>query len=252
MNRPLNILIIDDEASFSSLLKIDLESDKDYIVHTANSGEEGIESIKSGQFDVILLDYHLGTMTGLQVLHWMSEQKMETPVIMLTAAGTEEVAVNAMKLGAYDYVRKERLELNHLPVLLNGVHERYLFRKEKKQREQDELEQEKQKAAVQMFQTTVRTIAHHVNNALAVIMLRSSAYERNIVKTLDAETANDIVTLITDLRGQASVIEAVVRSLVELSNVVYTNYVTDQNIIDIRSELEKNLLKMQEPQNIAV
>ncbi len=252
MNAPLNILIVDDEASFSSLLKLELESGNDYVVQTADSGEEGVKCLKSGQFDVILLDYHLGTMTGLQVLEWMSEQKMETPVVMLTAAGTEEVAVNAMKLGAYDYVRKERLELNHLPVLLNGVHERYLFRQEKKQREHDELELEKQKAAVQMFQTTVRTIAHHVNNALAVIMLRSSAYERNVIKTLDPDTANDIVTLITDLRGQASVIEAVVRSLVELSNVVYTNYVTDQNIIDIRSELEQNLLKMQEKQNIAV
>jgi len=252
MDRPLHILVIDDEPSFSSLLKLDLESGDNYVVHSAISGEEGIESLKNDRFDVILLDYHLGTMTGLQVLQWMSEQKMETPVIMLTAAGTEEVAVNAMKFGAYDYVRKERLELHHLPVLLNGVYERYLFRQEKKQREKEELEQEKQKAAVQMFQTTVRTIAHHVNNALAVIMLRSSAYERNVKKTLDPNTASDIVRLISDLKGQASVIEAVVRSLVELSNVVYTNYVTDQSIIDIRSELEKNLLKMQEQQRIAV
>jgi len=100
-----------------------------------------------------------------------------------------------------------------------------------------------------MFQTTVRTIAHHVNNALAVIMLRSSAYERNVRKSLDPEIANQIVSLITDLKGQASVIEAVVRSLVELSNVVYTNYVTDQSIIDIKKELEKNLNKMQEQQS---
>ena len=57
-------------------------------------------------------------------------------------------------------------------------------------------------------------------------------------------TANQIISLITDLKGQASVIEAVVRSLVDLSNVVYTNYATDQNIIDIRTELEQNLEKM--------
>lgn len=102
-----------------------------------------------------------------------------------------------------------------------------------------------------MFQTTVRTIAHHVNNALAVIMLRSSSYERNVRKSLDPEAARDILQLISDLKGQASMIEAVVRSLVELSNVVYTNYVTDQNIIDIKQQLEKNLLKMQEKQKIA-
>jgi len=251
MKKPLNILIVDDEQAFANLLCLDLESSDDYKVKTAYSGESGIELLQQEQFDIILLDYHLGTMTGIQVLEWINNQKIETPVIMLTAAGTEEIAVNAMKLGAYDYSRKERLELHHLPVLINGVYERYLFRQEMRQRELQQIEEEKQKAAVQMFQTTVRTIAHHVNNALAIIMLRSSSYERNARKNLDPNTANQIIQLITELKGQATVIEAVVRSLVELSNVVYTNYVTDQNIIDIKSELEKNLKRLQEQQKIA-
>lgn len=246
MKKPLKVLIVDDEVSFATLLSIDLSSGGDFEVTVASSGEAGMEQLRNGTFDVMLLDYHIGTMTGLQVLEWMSEQKLETPVIMLTAAGTEEVAVNAMKLGAYDYSRKERLELSHLPVLLKGVYERYLFRQEMKQRELARIEEEKQKAAIQMFQTTVRTIAHHVNNALAVIMLRSSSYERNVRKSLDPDTAKQIIALINDLKSQASVIESVVRSLVELSNVVYTNYVTDQNIIDIKKELERNLSLMKE------
>ncbi|MFA5833967.1 MAG: response regulator [Bacteroidota bacterium] len=252
MKTPLTVLIIDDETAFSSLLSMDLESDPHYVVKTASSGEEGISLMKGERFDILLLDYHIGTMTGLQVLQWMNETAIDTPVIMLTAAGTEEIAVNAMKLGAYDYARKERLELSHLPILINGIYERYLFRQEVKQREIERMEEEKHQAAVQMFQTTVRTIAHHVNNALAIIMLRSSSYERMVKKTLDAETANQFVQLISDLKGQASVIESVVRSLVELSNVVYTNYVTDQSIIDIRQELEKNLKLMEEQQKIAV
>lgn len=248
MKTPLNILIVDDEEAFSHLLCLDLESSDQYSVKTANSGESGIQAMKDHQFDVILLDYHIGTMTGLQVLQWMNEQKIETPVVMLTAAGTEEIAVNAMKLGAYDYIRKERLELTHLPILLNGIYERFMFRQEVKQRALEKLEEEKHQAAVQMFQTTVRTIAHHVNNALAVIMLRSSSYERMVKKNLDSESAAQFVQLITDLKGQASVIESVVRSLVELSDVVYTNYVTDQSIIDIRQQLEKNLTFMHEKQ----
>jgi DNA-binding response OmpR family regulator len=252
MKTPLSVLIIDDEVAFSSLLCMDLESDGMYAVKTASSGELGISMMTAERFDVLLLDYHIGTMTGLQVLEWMNQQKVDTPVIMLTAAGTEEIAVNAMKLGAYDYARKERLELTHLPILINGIYERYLFRQEMKARELAHLEEEKHQAAVQMFQTTVRTIAHHVNNALAIIMLRSSSYERMVKKNLDPETANQFIQLIADLKGQASVIESVVRSLVELSNVVYTNYVTDQNIIDIRKELEKNLKIMEDQQKIAV
>lgn len=254
MKTPLTVLIIDDEVAFSNILCLELESEGNYQVKSASSGELGISMLGSEQFDVVLLDYHIGSMTGLQVLQWMKDQKMETPVIMLTAAGTEEVAVNAMKLGAYDYIRKERLELSHLPILINGVYERYLFRQDVKQKEIQKIEDEKHKAAVQMFQTTVRTIAHHVNNALAIIMLRSSSYERMVRKTLDVETANQFIQLISDLKGQASVIESVVRSLVELTNVIYTNYTTDQSIIDIRQELEKNLKIMQdkEKEKIAI
>ena len=252
MNKTLKVLIVDDELAFTKLLSLDLEANGDFSVTEANTGEQALTLLGNEKFDVILLDYHLDTMTGLQILEWMNEKKIETPVVMLTAAGTEEVAVNAMKLGAYDYMRKERLELHHLPVVINGVHERFLYRKELKQQELKKIEDEKQQAAVQMFQTTVRTIAHHVNNALAVIMLRSTSYERNVRKNLDPEAAHDILQLISDLKGQASMIEAVVRSLVELSNVVYTNYVTDQNIIDIKQQLEKNLLKMQEKQKIAL
>ncbi len=252
MKTPLTVLIIDDEVAFSNILCLELESDGNYKVKTASSGELGISLLGSDQFDVVLLDYHLGTMTGLQVLQWMHDQKLEIPVVMLTAAGTEEIAVNAMKLGAYDYIRKERLELNHLPIVINGVYERYLFRQDVKMRELEKIEDEKQKASVQMFQTTVRTIAHHVNNALAIIMLRSSSYERMVKKTLDVEAANQFIQMISDLKGQASVIGSVVRSLVELSNVVYTNYATDQNIIDIRQELEKNLKLIKDQEKLTL
>lgn len=246
MKKPLTILVIDDDAAFTNLLSFDLSSSKEYVVKTVNSGEDGIELLLSEPVDLVLLDYNLGTMNGLQILEWMNKQNIDIPVIMLTSAGTEEVAVNAMKLGAYDYARKERLELDHLPILINGVYERFTFRKESRERELEKIEEEKQKAAVQMFQTTVRSIAHHVNNALAVILLRASAHEQNARQNLEPSTADEIVGLINDLRGQASVIEAVVRSLVELSNAVYTQYVSDQAIIDIRKELEYNLQQLQE------
>ena len=252
MKNPLKILIIDDEESFALVLSLDLKSSEHFDTTVANSGEAGIEILKKEKMDVVLLDYHLGTMNGLQVMQWMNENKIDTPVVLLTGAGTEEIAVEAMKLGAYDYSRKERLELNHLPILLNGVYERYQFRKEKERKELERIEEDKQHAALQMFQTTVRTIAHHVNNALAIIMLRSSVTEKNIKKTLDTKAAEPYLQLVADLRKQAAVIESVVRSLVELSNVVYTKYASDQSIIDILSQLEANLKEMEEQKDTEV
>jgi CheY-like chemotaxis protein len=246
MERPLHVLIVEDEQSFADVLALELRETHQYEATTAYSGLDGIEQLKTKQIDVVLLDFNLGDINGLQVLQWMNEQKKETPVIMMTAAGTEEVAVEAMKLGAYDYVRKEHLEINHFPILLHGVYERYLFRKDKQAREAEQREKEKMEAAVQMFQTTVRTIAHHINNALAVFKLRSSVCERNVQKMLDPTLASPLLKLVSDLRRQADTIESIVRSLVGISDIVYTKYAGDQDIVDIRVQLEKNLESLKE------
>ena len=246
MERLLHVLITEDEESFADVLALELKETGKYEVTTAYSGTESIEQLKSKKIDIVLMDFNLGDITGLQVLQWINEQKMDTPVIMMTAAGTEEVAVEAMKLGAYDYVRKEHLEINHFPILLHGVYERYLFRKDKLAREEEEREKEKMKAAVEMFQTTVRTIAHHINNALAIFSLQSTVCERNVQKMLDPSLAKPLLKLVSDLRRQAATIESIVRSLVGISDIVYTKYAGDQDILDIRVQLEKNLETLKE------
>ncbi|HTY10330.1 MAG TPA: response regulator [Bacteroidota bacterium] len=247
MERPLHVLITEDEESFADVLAMELQETGNFRVTTAYNGTEGIERLKEiKDIDIVLMDFNLGDISGLQVLQWINEQKMETPVIMMTAAGTEEVAVEAMKLGAYDYVRKEHLEINHFPILLHGVYERYLFRKDKQARDKEQLEKEKMEAAVQMFQTTVRTIAHHINNALAIFKLQSSVCERNVQKMLDPTLANPLLKLVTDLRRQADTVESIVRSLVGISDIVYTKYAGDQDIIEIRAQLERNLERLKE------
>ncbi len=247
MDRPLHVLITEDEESFADVLAMELKETGNYEVTTAYSGSESIARLKADKdIDIVLLDFNLGDITGLQVLQWINEQKMETPVIMMTAAGTEEVAVEAMKLGAYDYVRKEHLELNHFPILLHGVYQRYLFRKDKQAREIEQREKEKMEAAIQMFQTTVRTIAHHINNALAIFRLQSSVCERNVQKMLDPALAAPLLRLVSDLRRQAETVESIVRSLVGISDIVYTKYAGDQDIIEIRTQLEKSLETLKE------
>ncbi len=246
MEEAAQVLIIDDESTFAEIVADELRNEQHYDVITADSGKSGIAQLSSRKFDVVLLDYRLGDITGLQVLEWLNEQKMDTPVIMMTAAGTDEVAVEAMKLGAYDYVRKEHLELNHIPILVHGVRERYLFRKDKEARAAEEKENEKKQAALQMFQATVRTIAHHINNTLAVFMLKSAISERNLKKTLEPEKADEVLKMVYDLRRQAEIIEAIIRSLVEISNIAYTKYAGDQNIIDIRTQLEMHLQQLKE------
>src|SRR3989339_594610 len=102
-----SVLLADDDDSFRSVIKQVLTSTGKYRVHPCESGDQAIEALRQERFDVVIVDYKMPGLTGLNVLQWMHEEKIDTPVIMMTAAGSESVAVEAMKLGAYDYVRKE-------------------------------------------------------------------------------------------------------------------------------------------------
>lgn len=137
------LLMVDDDDAFRIAMKQAISESGKYKVRSADSGESALEALQHDQFDVIVLDYRMPGISGLNVLQWMHEQKIDTPVVMMTAAGSESVAVEAMKLGAYDYVRKEQIDIDHIGILIDGVVERHLFRKEKEHREAIEREREK-------------------------------------------------------------------------------------------------------------
>ncbi|MBJ6726192.1 response regulator [Geomesophilobacter sediminis] len=103
------ILIVDDEADIALILKLQLE-DAGYETVTARDGVEALEEIARRNFSLILLDIKMPRLDGLQVLERLSEQDRargeETPVVMMTAHGSEDIAVDAMKKGALDYISK--------------------------------------------------------------------------------------------------------------------------------------------------
>jgi DNA-binding response OmpR family regulator len=240
------VLVIDDDEAFRLSLVTVLDSDE--MRPTAcGSGEEAIELLAREKFDVVLLDYKMPGMNGLNVLQWMHEQKIETPVVMLTAAGSEYVAVEAMKLGAYDYVRKEMVDIEHLPVTINGVYERYLFRKEKQRREEEEREREKNAAAIKMFGETVVSIGHYVNNALAVLSMNLTEHERDLTMYVPEAQREKFREAFGELRQEFSIVAAGVRSMLNLSSLV-TQRVNDREKAALAKEeiLDKELLSSAE------
>lgn len=99
------ILYIDDEISALKAISAILKKEG-FGVHTATNAEDGIDIIKSSQIDCLLLDYRLPGMDGIDLLRWMKLNNIDIPTVMLTAYGTIEKAVEAMKLGAYHYLIK--------------------------------------------------------------------------------------------------------------------------------------------------
>ncbi len=100
-----NILIVDDEKNIRLMLRHCLEG-SNYIVDIAINGEDALDQLEEKEFDLVLLDMKLPGMSGMEVLRWISSNKKDTGVIMITAFGTIESAVEAMKMGAFDYLRK--------------------------------------------------------------------------------------------------------------------------------------------------
>ncbi|MFC2169511.1 sigma-54-dependent transcriptional regulator [Acidobacteriota bacterium] len=99
------ILVIDDETGIRSSLKGILE-DEGYIVKTTDTGEKGLDQIKTENFDLVFLDIWLPAMTGIDVLEKIKTPDESTQVIMITGHGSVETAVKATKLGAYDFLEK--------------------------------------------------------------------------------------------------------------------------------------------------
>ncbi len=99
------ILVIDDEESIRDLLKDFLDT-KGLEVVTASDGEAGLALLKEDKFDLFLLDLMMPGISGLDVLRETSSEKIDTPSIVITAHATVQTAVEAMKLGAFDYITK--------------------------------------------------------------------------------------------------------------------------------------------------
>ena len=99
------ILIIDDEIEIRESLQALLEMEG-YLVETAADGEEGLNQIAQRPYDLVLLDFALPDRNGIEILHDIRDRAPELAVIMITAYGTVENAVNAMQGGAANFIQK--------------------------------------------------------------------------------------------------------------------------------------------------
>ncbi|MCI4625022.1 MAG: sigma-54 dependent transcriptional regulator [Candidatus Magnetoovum sp. WYHC-5] len=131
------ILIIEDEKSMNDVLSMLLE-DEGYNVSQALDGKEGIDIIRKDIFDIIITDIKMPYADGFTILKTVLELSPETIVIMITAFGTTEDAIDAMKMGAYDYIQKP-FKIDEIRIIVrNALEKRLLSRQVKTLRTQVE------------------------------------------------------------------------------------------------------------------
>jgi DNA-binding NtrC family response regulator len=114
-----SILIVDDEETQRNILSGYLQK-KGFKVYSASSGNEGVDVTKNNLIDIVLSDYKMPDKTGLEVLEEVKKINPEISFVILTAYGTVENAVKAMRLGAYDYISKP-VDLDELDLLIERI-----------------------------------------------------------------------------------------------------------------------------------
>ena len=126
------ILIIEDEEQIRRvLLRVLSDEDRNFDVKEAVDGKEGLSFIKKENFDLILCDIKMPKMDGIEVLQEAKKIKFSSPFIMLTGHGNIDTAVEAMKLGAYDFISKPP-DLNRLLTTVRHALENKTLRIENK------------------------------------------------------------------------------------------------------------------------
>ncbi len=120
-----SVLIIDDEESQIQSLKSFLQR-RNYAVYTATNGKSGLEIITNNLIDIVLTDFRMPGMDGLTVVKKVKELNPDVDVIVATAYGSVDDAVNIMKAGAYDYLTKP-IDLDDLETKLNRVKEKRML-----------------------------------------------------------------------------------------------------------------------------
>lgn len=189
MKKSPKILIIDDEAPIRASLKEILEYEN-YQVMEAEDGAEGLKLATKFAFDVVFCDIKMPKMDGLEVLDALVEKGIDSRVIMISGHGTVETAVQAIKVGAFDFIQKP-LDLNR--ILLTVRHAL----------DQGQLEQETER------------LTRKIQTERSTAIVGDSPAIREIVELICTVAPSDARVLITGANGTGK--ELVARQLHELS-----------------------------------
>ncbi|MFN2436802.1 MAG: sigma-54-dependent transcriptional regulator [Desulfotignum sp.] len=125
------ILVVDDDPAHARMLRT-LISDWGYAVVLADDGDTGVEQVKSRSFDIVLLDMKMKRMSGMAALSQILSYNPSLPVVMMTAYSSVDTAVEALKIGAYDYLTKP-LDFDRLKLTIERILERIFLQSENRQ-----------------------------------------------------------------------------------------------------------------------
>lgn len=209
----MKILCVDDDEGLQYLLRSALET-LDYQVTICLDSEEALPLLQTTKFDVVILDQEMPKKSGLEIVKLAQSLPEKPPIIMLTGAGNEVIAVEAMRLGASDYVVKDinLVYLKILPsVIQQVVQERELTQRQQAAERAAQVEKERSRLLAQF----IRDASHEFRIPLTIIQSSGELLGRMVGEPREQEYVNRILQ-------QCQRIVSLVDHLIQLSRLENT------------------------------
>lgn len=249
---PIRILYMEDDPGLVRLFEKRMAK-KGYLISIAPNGREGLRMFsEEGPFDMLLVDYQMPELNGLQVLEELMTIDPRPAVIMLTGAGNEEIAVESMKKGAYDYIQKDidGRYFRLLPIVIEESVKRYRMEAEKRRMQQElkkyAQELERSNKELQQF---AYVVSHDLKEPLHTIQGFAKYIEETYGEDLD-EQGNEFLGYIIEGTQR---MERLIEGLLEYSRVKFkgiklkdidSGALVDNVVKDLKATIDKRSAKV--------
>ncbi|MFT4090010.1 MAG: response regulator [Asticcacaulis sp.] len=214
-NTPLKyILYVEDDEALGRLLQKRMQR-HGLEVDIVTTAEAGFERLKQKKYQLILLDYNLPGMSGLDLLPLIREITQPPPVIILTAGGDERIALEAMHLGAADYAVKDvnQTYFDLLPAIMQAAYiKERLLRENERQKQELQAAKEKAEAASQAKTDFLTTMSHEIRTPLNVVTGLTGILMRSPLN-------DDQVRIVETLRTNGQLLLRLINDLLDISRI---------------------------------
>ena len=240
--RKITVLVIDDSPADVEIVRRLLEQIDSWEINflAFHDGQEGRAEAVKDKPDLILLDYMLGSETGLEVLKEIQEDGCFLPVIMLTGHGSEEIAVEAMKAGVSDYLVKGRITPESLRLVISNALQKFKMQQKIEEQRKALLDAERQRVMME----SIGAASHHFAQPLTTMLGNLQMLSKGV-----GFEESDKNLMFEQCLKAAETMKMILNKFQEVREYRTLPYVADTKILDIGLDSIYGTPKISEDKN---